>query len=57
MLKFFENQKIEPISSELQFVPSTTKDDLTDEQIEEVLELVEALEGDDDVQKVYHTLA
>jgi len=30
---------------------------LDEEKIDEVLELVEAFEADDDVQKVYHNLA
>jgi transcriptional/translational regulatory protein YebC/TACO1 len=40
----------------LQFIPTTTKE-LPDDQQDEVLKLVEALEGDDDVQAVHHNLA
>ncbi len=56
MQKFLEAKKLEPKSSELQYIPTTTKE-LTEEQQDEVLKCVEALEGDDDVQNVYHNLA
>jgi len=56
MQKFLETRKLEPKSSELQYIPTTTKE-LTEEQQDEVLKCVEALEGDDDVQNVYHNLA
>jgi YebC/PmpR family DNA-binding regulatory protein len=54
--KFLESKNLEPKSSELQYIPATTKE-LTEEQQDEVLKLVEALEGDDDVQSVHHNLA
>lgn len=56
MQKFLESKNLEPKSSELQYVPTTTKE-LSDEQQDEVLKCVEALESDDDVQQVYHNLA
>jgi YebC/PmpR family DNA-binding regulatory protein len=56
MLKFLEGRGIEAKSSELQYVPSTTKE-LDESQQDEVLKLVETLEADDDVQNVYHNLA
>jgi YebC/PmpR family DNA-binding regulatory protein len=56
MLKFLESIKLEPKSSELQYIPSTTKE-LSEAEQDEVLKLVEALESDDDVQTVYHNLA
>jgi len=56
MLKFLESKGMEPKSSELQYIPATTKE-LPEEQQDEVLRLVEVLEGDDDVQSVYHNLA
>jgi YebC/PmpR family DNA-binding regulatory protein len=56
MQKFLESKKLEPRSSELQFIPTTTKE-LPDDQQDEVLKLVEALESDDDVQAVHHNLA
>jgi YebC/PmpR family DNA-binding regulatory protein len=56
MLKFLESKNLEAKSSELQYIPNTTKE-LSEEQQDEVLKLVEVLEGDDDVQAVYHNLA
>lgn len=56
MQKFLESKKLEPKSSELQYVPTTTKE-LPEVQQDEVLKCVEALEADDDVQTVYHNLA
>lgn len=54
--KFLESRNLEAKSSELQYVPTTTKE-LSDEQQDEVLKLVDALESDDDVQSVHHNLA
>ena len=56
MLKFLESKNIEAKSSELQYIPSATKE-LNESQQDEVLKLVEVLEADDDVQNVYHNLA
>lgn len=56
MQKFLESKNLEAKSSELQYIPTTTKE-LPEEQQDEVLKLVEALESDDDVQNVYHNLA
>jgi len=56
MLKFLEAKGLEPKSSELQYIPSTTKE-LDETAQDEVLKLVEALESDDDVQTVFHNLA
>jgi YebC/PmpR family DNA-binding regulatory protein len=56
MQKFLESKNLEPKSSELHYIPATTKE-LSEEQQDEVLKCVEALEGDDDVQNVYHNLA
>lgn len=56
MQKFLESKQLEAKSSELQYMPTTTKE-LTEEQQDEVLKLVEVLESDDDVQTVYHNLA
>lgn len=56
MLKFLESKHLEAKSSELHYIPTTTKE-LTEEEQDEVLKLVEMLEGDDDVQSVYHNLA
>lgn len=56
MQKFFESKHIEPKSSELQYIPATTKD-LTDAELDETMECISALEADDDVQHVYHNIA
>lgn len=56
MLKFLESNGIEAKSSELQYIPATTKE-LPESQQDEVLKLVDVLEADDDVQSVYHNLA
>jgi len=56
MAKFLESKSLEAKSSELQYIPNTTKE-LPEDQQDEVLKCVEALEGDDDVQNVYHNLA
>ncbi len=56
MLKFLEAKGLEAISSQLQYIPASTKE-LTEDEQDEVLKLVEALEEDDDVQNVYHNLA
>lgn len=56
MQKFLEAKHLEAKSSELQYIPNTTKE-LTEEQQDEVFKCIEALEADDDVQNVYHNLA
>jgi YebC/PmpR family DNA-binding regulatory protein len=53
--KFIEARGLEARSSELQYIPNTTTE-LPEDQVDDVLKLVEALEGDDDVQAVYHSL-
>lgn len=55
MQKALEERKIEAISAELQRVPNTYAE-LTEEQEEEILELVEKIEADDDVLNVFHNL-
>ncbi|MCE2996298.1 MAG: YebC/PmpR family DNA-binding transcriptional regulator [Cyclobacteriaceae bacterium] len=56
MVKFLESKKLEAKSSELQYIPNTTKE-LGEAEQDEVLKCIEALEADDDVQNVYHNLA
>jgi len=56
MQKFLESKNLIPKSSELQYIPSTTKE-LSDAETDEVMECITALEEDDDVQNVYHNLA
>ena len=55
MSKALEDNGIVPISSEITRIPTTTVD-LSEDQAREVLELVDKVEQDDDVQKVYHNL-
>jgi YebC/PmpR family DNA-binding regulatory protein len=51
-----EAKGITPISADSEYVPATHVE-LPEDQMKEVLELVGALEEDDDVQRVYHNLA
>jgi len=51
-----DDKGISPISAELEWIPTTTVS-LTDEQSEDVLKLVDKLEQDEDVQKVFYNLA
>lgn len=55
MSKALEEKNIEVISAELTRIPSTTVE-LGEEESNDVLKLVDMLEQDDDVQKVYHNL-
>jgi len=50
-----EAKGIHPISSESEYIPQTLTE-LPSEQAEEVLKLVDALEQDEDVQRVFHNL-
>jgi YebC/PmpR family DNA-binding regulatory protein len=54
--KALEDRKITPLSAEHEYI-CMTPTELPEEQANEVLELIDKLEQDDDVQKVYHTLA
>ena len=56
MQKALEARGIEPVASEVEYVPSTTTE-LADDQADAVLELVARLEADEDVQHVFHNLA
>ena len=55
MSKALEEKKIEVVSAELTWIPSNTME-LNEEQSNDVFKLVDHLEQDDDVQKVYHNL-
>ena len=55
MNKALEERNIVPITAELTRIPVTTVE-LSEEEAKDVLELVDKLEQDDDVQKVYHNL-
>ncbi len=55
MQKALEEKNITPVSAEVEWIPTTTVP-LNDSQAEEVSKLVERLEQDDDVQKVFHNM-
>ena len=54
--KALEARKITPISAESEYIPHTTVE-LSEKEANEVLKLVDVLEQDDEVQRVFHTLA
>jgi transcriptional/translational regulatory protein YebC/TACO1 len=53
--KALEDKGITPISAELEWIPTTTVP-VTDAQAEEVSKLIERLEQDEDVTKVFHNM-
>ncbi|MEO6404343.1 MAG: YebC/PmpR family DNA-binding transcriptional regulator [Ferruginibacter sp.] len=55
MNKALEEKKLEVISVELTWIPANTME-LNEEQSNDVLKMVDHLEQDEDVQKVYHNL-
>ena len=55
LAKALEDRKITPISSELEYIP-TTPAELPEAHANGVLKLVDLLEQDDDVQRVFHNL-
>ena len=56
MQKALEEKGMTPLSAEVEWIPGTTVD-LPEEQAQDVLKLVDKLEQDEDVQKVFHNLA
>ncbi len=56
MQKFLESKGLTAKSSELHYIPTTTKE-LIEAEVDEVMECITALEEDEDVQNVYHNLA
>jgi YebC/PmpR family DNA-binding regulatory protein len=54
--KALEDRGVKPISAESEYVP-TTPMELPEDRAGEVAKLVDMLEQDDDVQKVFHNLA
>jgi len=54
--KALEDRGIHPISADSEYIP-TTPTTLPEDQAEGVLKMVDKLEQDDDVQKVFHNLA
>lgn len=55
MQKALEERSITPISSEVEWLPLNTVA-VSDEQAEDVFKLIERLEQDDDVQRVFHNM-
>jgi len=55
MQKALEERNFNTISAEVEWIPSTPVE-LNEEQAQEVLKLVDKLEQDEDVQKVFHNL-
>jgi transcriptional/translational regulatory protein YebC/TACO1 len=53
--KALEDRGIVPISAESEYIPNTTVE-LAEKEANEVLKLVDVLEQDDDVQRVFHNL-
>ncbi len=56
MQKALEDKGIVPITAELEWIPATTVP-VNDVQAEDVSKLIEKLEQDEDVQKVFHNMA
>jgi len=56
MQKALEEKQLAVISSELEWIPLTTVD-VSEEQADEVFKLIERVEQDDDVQRVFHNMA
>jgi YebC/PmpR family DNA-binding regulatory protein len=54
--KALEDRKITPLSAEHEYI-CLTPSELGEPEATEVMELIDKLEQDEDVQKVYHTLA
>jgi YebC/PmpR family DNA-binding regulatory protein len=55
MQRILESKNITPVSAEVEWIPTTTVS-LSEEHAQEVLKLVDKLEQDEDVQKVFHNL-
>jgi len=55
MQKALEERNITPISAELEWIPNVTVP-VNDDQAADVSKLIEKLEQDDDVQKVFHNM-
>jgi len=53
--KALEDRGITPLSAEQEYI-CTTPTELPEDQAKEALELIDKLEQDEDVQKVFHTL-
>ena len=55
MQKALEEKNIEPISAETDWIPQNVTE-VTDEQADDISKLIERLEQDDDVQRVFHNM-
>jgi YebC/PmpR family DNA-binding regulatory protein len=55
MQRILESKNIIPVNAEVEWIPTTTVS-LSEEFAQEVLKLVDKLEQDEDVQKVFHNL-
>jgi transcriptional/translational regulatory protein YebC/TACO1 len=53
--KALEDKNIIPLSAEIEWIPTTTVP-VTDAQAEDISKLIEKLEQDDDVSKVFHNM-
>jgi len=53
--KALEDKKITPLTAELEWIPTTTVP-VNDTQADDVSKLIEKLEQDEDVQKVFHNM-
>jgi YebC/PmpR family DNA-binding regulatory protein len=53
--KALEDKNLHPISAELEWIPTTTVP-VSDEQAEDISKLIERLEEDEDVNKVFHNM-
>ena len=53
--KALEEKNITPISAELEWIPTTTVP-ISDEQAEDISKLIQRLEEDEDVNKVFHNM-
>jgi len=56
MQKALEEKGIRPISAELEWIPLNTVE-ISEEQADDVFKLIERVEQDDDVQRVFHNMA
>lgn len=56
MQKALEEKGITPISAELEWIPLNTVE-ISEEQADDVFKLIERVEQDDDVQRVFHNMA
>lgn len=55
MQKALEEKGLTPLSAELEWIPLNTVE-ITEEQADDVSKLIERLEQDDDVQRVFHNM-